>query len=279
MSAITTLLMSVAVFGSVTGTVYYGYRPVANWVDKREIFFAKAFHQMFVLGIKPRTAAWLSAAAVPASGLLVYIVVEYWASPLFGAVAGYFFPVKLTEFLMQRRLEDQIVSGIQTLASGVRAGLNLVQSFELLARNAPTPLCQEMAQLLREYEYGLTLEQAMVNTGLRVGSPTYRLLFSALETHRQRGGNLGETLDRIADAIREIHRLEKQVETLTAQGRAAARMMGIMPFVILIVLNWIDPRGVSNLFDDPVGRFILLIVLVLNILGFLWIRKIVDIDI
>lgn len=93
------------------------------------------------------------------------------------------------------------------------------------------------------------------------------------------GGNLGETLDRIADAIREIYRLEKQVETLTAQGRAAARMMGIMPFVILIILHFIDPRGVQNLFDDPIGRFLLLIVIVLNILGFLWIRKIVDIDI
>ncbi|KKL97019.1 hypothetical protein LCGC14_1838650, partial [marine sediment metagenome] len=91
--------------------------------------------------------------------------------------------------------------------------------------------------------------------------------------------DLAETLDRISDSIREIHRLEKRVETLTAPGRAAARWMGAMPAVMLIILRVIWPEGVALLFTDDVGRLILFIIVVLNVVGFLWIRKIVSIDI
>jgi tight adherence protein B len=279
---ITTLLFSIGVFACIALGMIGGWQPISSWFLREEDFFARSFHQLHRPNWSPRVAAWMAAGAIPASALALWGIVGHWASPIVGAVVAILLPRKFIEFLIRRRrtkLEDQLVSGIQTLASGVRAGLNLVQSFELLAKNAQPPLSQEIAQLLREYELGMTLEQAMSNCGSRIGSPTYRLLFSALETHRRRGGNLGETLDRIADAIREIHRLEKQVETLTAQGRAAARMMAIMPFVVLLIYRAIDPTGIRMLFTDEVGKLILLGVGILVLLGFLWIRKIIDIDI
>jgi tight adherence protein B len=204
------------------------------------------------------------------------------AAAALGMVTAIVGPTSLTRLLIRRRvhkLEEQIVSGIQTIASGVRAGLNLIQAMQLLARNASKPLSQEIAQLLREYEHGLTLEQAMAKTGRRIGSPTYRLLFSALETHRIRGGNLAETLESIANAIREIQRLEKQVEVLTAQGRSAARLMAIMPLAILLILYFIDKKSVAALFTTQMGRFMLLGIGLIIFLSFWWIRKIIDIDI
>jgi Flp pilus assembly protein TadB len=176
-------------------------------------------------------------------------------------------------------LEEQLVGGVQTLASGVRAGLNLVQSMEMIARDAPAPLSQEFAHLLREYEYGVSLEDAMSNAARRVGLPDFRLLFAALHTHRERGGDLGETLDRIAESIREIQRLESRVRTLTAQGRATARWLGAMPAVVMAILYVIDSSGVVMLFTANVGKMLLALVIVLNLIGFLWIRKIMAIDI
>ncbi len=277
-----TLALAGAVFALAAMAAAAGWVPVGGWIRRRERFFGRALYQLYLPATSPRAVAWASAALVPVLAVLTYLVVDFWVAPIAGGLVGLVLPPVVTGWLIRRRverLEDQVVSGIQTLASGVRAGLNLVQSFQLLERNAPAPLSQEVGQLLREYEHGLSLEQAMVKTGQRIGSPTYRLLFSALETHRVRGGDLGETLDRIAEAIREIQRLEKRVETLTAEGRAAARLMGIMPFVILGILYLIDRQGVTELFTTTMGRFILLAVAVLIGFGFWWIRKIVDIDI
>jgi tight adherence protein B len=102
-----------------------------------------------------------------------------------------------------------------------------------------------------------------------------------LRTHRERGGNLGDTLDRMAESLREIQRLEKRVESLTAQGRATARWLSALPGVILALIYFlgIAPDAVTMLFTDPVGRLILAAIVVLNIVGFLWIRKIAAVDI
>ena len=133
--------------------------------------------------------------------------------------------------------------------------------------------------MLREYEYGVPLDEAMGKASVRIGSGDFTLLFTALETHRQRGGNLGVTLDRIADSIREIQRLENRVDTLTAQGRATARWLGAMPGVVMGILYLIDPSGVRTMFSTGAGKIIILVIIALNIIGFTWIRKIVTIDI
>ena len=119
----------------------------------------------------------------------------------------------------------------------------------------------------------------IIRTAARIGSGDFRLLFAALQTHRQRGGDLGETLDRIADSIREIQRLESRVRTLTAQGRANARFLAVLIFVVMAVMYLIAPASVKLLFRDELGRAILMAVIALIVLGFLWIRKIVAIDI
>jgi tight adherence protein B len=162
----------------------------------------------------------------------------------------------------------------------VRAGLNFVQAMELIAHDGPVPLRQEFAHMLREYEYGLAMEEAMNNAAVRIGSGDFRLLFSALLTHRQRGGDLGDTLDRIADSIREIQRLESRVQTLTAQGRATARALGAMPAIVLAILYFlVDKKGIVDMFTYTSGKLLLAMMLLLNIMGFLWVRKIMDIDV
>ncbi len=276
------LLISVVVFTAAAGAVGVGYRPAVALIRRQEGRFDAVLRGKLLLDVTARAATWASAAGVVLLALLGYVATGSGLGAILGAACGVFLPVGTLRALQRRRvakLEDQLVGGLQILASGVRAGLNLVQAMELVARDGPVPLRQEFAHLLGEYEYGVPLEDALDNAADRIGSGDFRLLFSALQTHRQRGGNLGETLDRIAASIREIQRLDNRVRSLTAQGRATARWLGAMPLVVLAILYMLVPEGVKLLFTDDLGKLILLTIVTLNVVGFLWIRKIVAVDI
>jgi len=276
------ILVNVLGFVTVVVAVIAVAAPLRRWVLKQERIYGHILRTALLLDVRPRTATYFGIGCVCLGGLIGYAFIQSLITLAIGAVLGAAVPMVTLRVLRYRRrskLDDQLVDGLQTLASGVRAGLNLVQALELVAENLPAPISQEFAHLIREYEYGTPIEAAMSNAAGRIELPNYRLVFSALQTHRQRGGDLGETLDRIADSVREIQRLEKRIETLTAQNRAAARWMGGMPLVILGMLYMIDPYGVRMLFVDDIGKILLAGIVAMNAIGFLWIRQIVSIDI
>lgn len=273
---------SVVIFLAIVAAVYIGAKPLIGVIRRQEMLNDNLLRGALLLDISPRLVTVLTGVSMVLLGLIGYAFMDNFVGFILGGALGIFLPNAVLKFLRVRRLkrlEDQLVSGITTLASGVRAGLNLVQAMELVARDGPIPLSQEFAHLLKEYEYGIPLEDAMSNCATRIGSGDFRLLFSALQTHRERGGDLGDTLDRIADSIREIQRLEKRVESLTAQGRATARWLGAMPVVVAAIYYLIDSDAIRSLFEQGMGNVILAVIVVLNILGFLWIKKIVAIDI
>jgi tight adherence protein B len=277
-----TIMNSVLILGLSAAGIYIGLRPLQDFIRHREAEYDLIFRRALLLDISPRLITMATAMIMFVLAFMGYVISRGIIGVILGGAVGVFLPHAMIRYLRRRRLkklEDQLVGGIQTLASGVRAGLNLVQSLTLVARDGPAPLRQEFSHLVREYEYGISLEEAMDNAAARIGSSDFRLLFAALHTHRERGGDLGETLDRIADSIREIQRLEKQVQTLTAQGRATARWLGAMPVVILGILYLIDSTGVTRLVTEPLGNVLLFAIFLLTVLGFLWIKKVVSIDI
>jgi len=277
------IVASAVLFLATAAAIRLGAKPLGALILRREQQYARVLGGSLLLTIKPRSVTILTLAAMACLALLAYGMTFSVAAALLGMLVGVLLPTALIRCLRTRRLnrlELQLVGGIQTLASGVRAGLNLVQAMELIARDGPVPLRQEFVHMLREYEYGLTMEEAMNNAAARIGSGDFRLLFSALLTHRQRGGDLGDTLDRIADSLREIQRLESRVQTFTAQGRATARALGAMPAIVLAILYFlVDKKGVVDMFTYTSGKLLLAMMLLLNIMGFLWVRKIMDIDV
>jgi len=274
---------SVVIAIGSTVAIRIGAKPLVQWIRHREEHYARVLGGSLLMTINPRTVTIMSTVIMLFFALLGYLISDSLVGAFVGLILGLLVPTAYIKRLRRKRLdrlESQLVGGIQTLASGVRAGLNLVQALELVGRDGPTPLRQEFAHMLQEYEFGLGLEDAMHKADVRIGSGDFGLLFAALLTHRERGGDLGDTLDKIRDSIREIQRLEHQVDALTAQGRATARFLGAMPAVVLaIVYFMVDPKGVESMFRAPSGKIILGAIVILNILGFLWIRKIMDIDI
>jgi tight adherence protein B len=262
--------------------VRYGGSTFRVMSERLERRYGRILNQELLLDVKPRTAVYGAIAIVLIPGILFAWLLGHLGWFFVGALLGVFVPALVMRYLERRRknkLELQLVDAITTLASGVRAGLTLVQAMELLVQNTKAPIRQEFEQLLREYNMGMELNQAMRNTADRIGSQHYRLLFTAIEMHRIRGGNTGESLDRIAESIREIQRLEGKLDAVTSQGRQQARMMAIFPMIILVILYYIMPTDVSLLFSDPFGRLMLLLIVAMIAAGFFWIRRIMSIDI
>jgi tight adherence protein B len=278
----TTIIYSIVMFVIIISAVWLGAKPLMWYIFTKEREYDDILNRSLLLDIPPRMMTVMTGLVVIMFGYIGFALFRGSVTALIVAGAfGFVLPPIVTQFLRRRRLkklEDQLVAGIQSLASGVRAGLNLIQSMQLVSRDAPNPLRQEFAHLVREYEYGLSIDEAMSNATDRIGSSSYRLLFSALHTHRERGGDLGETLDEIAASIREIQRLEGTVQTLTAQGRATARWLGAMPGAVLIFLYIFRKEDTMTLFTEPSGNIILGLVFMANVIGFYWIRKIMDID-
>ncbi|MBI1337430.1 MAG: hypothetical protein GC164_10760 [Phycisphaera sp.] len=277
-----TLLISGLVFVSVYLLIRFGEPTGRYALAKLEDWYRRVLVQQLLIDIPPRAAVFMAGMCILITGLFGLLVMGNGVWFVIGCVLGAFIPNLLVKHLEQKRrerLNAQIIDGITTLASGVRAGLNLVQSMELLAQNTVGPIQQEFAQLLREYSLGLDLNVAMHNASNRIGSQHYRLLFTAIEMHRLRGGDAGESLDRIAEAIREIQRLEGKLDAVTSQGRMQSWMMAGVGMVLLLILWMIEPTEVNNLFAEPSGRILLLIAAGLAAIGFYWIQRIMQVDI
>jgi len=273
-----TVLAGFAVFVLVR----YGPRPIMAWFARQEEAYDIVLRRQLLMDVNPRVVIGAKAAFMVVAFLFGYALGE---NVIFGLVAAgmaYGAPILVVKHMAQKRREQlnvQLVDGLTTLASSVRAGLNLVQAMEILEQNHTGPIKQEFGAILREYAMGMDLNQAMRNAADRINSPLYRLTFTAIEMHRIRGGDTGESLDRIAESIREIQRLEGKLDALTSQGRMQATMMAIMPLVFLGILYLIMPEQVALLFTDNIGRLLLLGVTIAIVAGFLWIRKIMTIDI
>lgn len=275
------ILSSILLFLAAAMIVRFGYAPVVRLLGRWEAGYDRALRRRLMLDVEPRQALVATFVGAAILGAFVGFVT---ANVFVGGVVALVslgLPYLIIRHLESKRLEqldNQLVDGLVTLASSVRAGLTMVQAIELLVRNHTGPIQQEFSQLLREYELGADLNQAMRSAADRIGSPLYRLTFTAIATHRARGGDAAESLDRIAESVREIHRLEGKLDAITAQGRSQALMMAIMPVVFLGLLAMIDPSGVSLLFGEPIGRLILLGVVVLIVAGWWWIRRIMDVE-
>lgn len=269
-------------FVAVYMLVRYGYEPGRSlWADQ-ERYYDRVLRRQLLIEVEPRLMVIMHLCSIVIFFICGYLAANSVIVGLALALAALFTPPLLVRHLAQKRrekLEMQLVDGLTTLASGVRAGLTLTQSMELLVRNTKGPIQEEFAQLLREYQVGVDLNQAMRNASNRIESPLYRLTFTAIEMHRVRGGNAGESLDRIAESVREIHRLEGKLDALTSQGRTQASMMAGMAIVFIVMYYFIAPEMVGMLFTDPYGRLILLVVAILIGIGFYWIRRILDVDI
>jgi tight adherence protein B len=206
-------------------------------------------------------------------------------SPVFALPISAFlvvFPWYLLRRLAERRrqqLEDQMADAMVSMAGAVKAGLGLGQGLEILAAQSPRPICDEFHQMVAEYKMGRPLQQTLSEAKERLRSENFTLFATAVMASHESGGRLNETIERIAHSVREMQRLQRKVESETAQARKSAVYMAVAPAFILLVYYFIDPGNTIALFTEPMGQLLLVAAGVLNVVAYLWARAILNPDI
>ncbi len=193
-------------------------------------------------------------------------------------VAPYF----LLSALYKRRLkaiEKQLPDAMTMLSASLRAGASFTTALDTLIQESGPPISQEFSLLLREIRLGVDMDTALDHMEKRIPLEDFRLLLSAIRISREVGGNLAETLDKIATMLRSKLAMEGKINSLTAQGRLQGIVMSLLPLALIVVLMKLEPVAMGMLFTTKLGWLVLLVIIVMQILGFLAIRKITEIDI
>ena len=177
------------------------------------------------------------------------------------------------------KFEEQFPEAIDLIARALRAGHALTTALSMLAEETADPVRSEFMLLHDRQNYGMPLPDALRSFGERIPSLDARFFVTAVLTQRDAGGNLSEVLDNLAKVIRERFKLKRQVQVLSAHGRITGWILGALPFVIGAALYMIAPDHVAKLFTDQIGHLIVGGALVLQVIGILAIRKIVNIEV
>lgn len=175
------------------------------------------------------------------------------------------------------RFEAQLPDTLTLLSTSLRAGYSLLQAVEAVAAEAPEPTAREYSRAISEIRLGRQVVAALEGISKRTGSTDFDWVVIAIEIQREVGGNLAEVLGTVAETMLQRTRLRGEVKALTAEGRISAIVLGVMPFVVLVVIRTLNPDYISVLFTFP-GAFILIGGLISMLIGFYWSFKITDIE-
>lgn len=176
------------------------------------------------------------------------------------------------------KFETQLVDTIVMMVSAMRSGMNLLQAIELVEKEQDQPTSQEFGLILREYKMGVHMEDALVHLSERVKLEDLNLLVVSLTIVMEAGGNLAEMLDTLANVIRKRKKLEGKIKSLTAQGKMQAFVVTLLPSAIGFMMYLMEPAMMIRMFTTTLGMVLIGIMITLQILGFIMIRKITTLE-
>ena len=247
------------------------------------------------LALKPSEFLAIRLAAVaglPLAAFLLGSFVPLLGNPIAWVIAiviGYWLPGFWLNRRKARRLKafnSGLADTIMLLANGLRAGSSFLQAVELIVRESQPPISTEFNRVIREVNLGLTTDEALANLNRRVRSDDLDLMTTAIAIQHQVGGNLAEILDTIALTIRERVRIKGEIKTLTAQQRMSGYVVGFLPIALVLLLSVIAPNFMAPMLQSPpallgfpAGMFILGAGGIMMFIGFMLIRRIVDIEV
>ncbi len=179
---------------------------------------------------------------------------------LLGGAAAAAAPVvllRLAQSRYQRRFLDVFPDALDLLGRAVTAGLPVGDAMEVAAREIPPPVGIEFQRTLDEMRIGVEQQEALERAAERVRVPDFRFYIVALALQRRTGGSLAETLGNLSNLIRRRKEIRLKTRALTAESRASATVLAIIPFLFMALLSLISPALFSTLLEDPRGRFML----------------------
>lgn len=267
---------------SVAGVAYFGAGYYWRIIDVVERDLADKLRQLHAStrNLRRQIVLW--------SALLAAVFFGLWLgldNLIFGALlaallsCGPWYVLRRMAEIRRLKIEDQLADAMVTMSSAVKAGLSLSQALDILAEQCPKPISTEFKRIMGEYHLGKPMERCLDEAKARLKSENFALFAAAIQASRQSGGRLNETIERIARSVLELQRLERKIQSETAQARKAAVYMALAPVLILIAYYFVDTKNTVRLFTTLPGQILLAISFTLNLLAYVWARLILNPDI
>jgi tight adherence protein B len=273
LSAATAAALSLAL-ASVAERAFAAYR--ARYLGRS----ARALGDMFLF-VEARQLLAATVATVALLGGVGLLVAGPLAAAALGA-AGLFAPpavVRLLRAQRRARFEAQLPDALQQVASALRAGLTLPKALEEVARESAAPLGEELGLVVKEVKLGVDLDAALAAAVERLRSDDLDSVATAASIARQLGGNVAETLESVAAAMRERFRIEGRIRALTSQGKLQGQIVAALPLGVGLFLDWYRPDLVRPMFEHAFGYCLAGAIVLLQAIGFVLIRRISRIEV
>jgi tight adherence protein B len=220
------------------------------------------------LGLLGGTLSWMARVPIflaPLAGLLLFSIPWVW---LWNKRRS-----RLKSFA------TQLPDALELVARALRAGHSLAAGMHVVAEEMPSPIANEFGRVYEEQNLGIPIEDSMNSMCGRVPNLDLRFFVTSVAIQRQTGGDLAEILDKIGYVVRERYRILGQVKALTAEGRLSGIVLIALPFALFVFMLHIKPEYVATLWTHPLGIKMSVTALIMQILGAIVIKKIVDIKV
>ena len=220
--------------------------------------------------------------AVLGFNLFWYVIPRGQPISFFGVLAGGggpFLFIHLRRRTRLRKFEEQFPDALEFASRAMRSGHAFSVSLEMLHKEYAPPLGSEFQRAFEEQNLGLPLEVALERLGTRVPLLDVQFFVSAVLLQKRTGGNLAGLLDNLAYLIRERFKLRGRIRAVSAHGRISGLVLSMIPLVVALMMFFTNPEYILFFLDDPDGKIMLVVCIFLQLLGFISIRKIVDIGV
>ncbi len=222
---------------------------------------------------------WISTALCAG---VVYLLLDHLLFLPIGAVAGFMLPrwwIGRKRRARVKAFNDGLLDMLTTVIGSLRAGFSFAQALKTVVDESDGPIREEAETVMKEMQYGTSMEDALTEWKERMPSEDLDLMIQAILIQRQIGGNLAVILETIVQTIRDRSRIQRQVTTLTAQGRMSGIVIGLLPFALGFLLYLISSEYIGTLFSSKIGIGLVVAALVSGVIGFMFIRKITTIEV
>jgi len=227
------------------------------------------FEEMFIF-LKREVIVTLYIVTPLILGILGFFLTKNVLIVLAGMAVGISFPFLLVKFMDKKRrskFNSQLGDGLMIMSSCLKGGLTLIQSFEVLAEEMDPPIGQEVSLLVREIKVGVSLEEALTRLEKRMPSEEMTLITSAILVARETGGDLTKVFARLIETIRDRIKLKEMVQTLTLQARLQAVIISLLGPVFAVVVLKINPHHFEVMWQNEIGKILLLAAGFLQLIG------------
>jgi len=188
-------------------------------------------------------------------------------------------PAAMSELELLKRFEEMFPEALDLLSRAIRAGHAFQTAMGMVADELADPVGPEFKKAFDQQNYGLPLREALNELSERVAILDVRFFVTAVLIQRDTGGNLAEILDNLAHVVRERFKIRRQIRVHTAHGRFTGYVLLALPAALGIALSFINPDHMNLLFRERMGQMMLVGAIVMQTVGFIWIRQVIKIEV